>query len=211
MADAALYILAWPRDRVETALSQVSKELKCLWGEEPKLSLQAQARLAEAGFTVVGIFAALDDNEAAVRAFVLGDMGFKPDTELIAKGTVTRVIAAWKDASKRGEKRTAAEAEQRAGDLPRTLPNKQKKHLELVRAHYQIHKEFVEKDVPYAGCVEAKLEQLESDEFVAPQLTEVACKEEGVKGRAHYPATHGCGHDCAEQVRHSKSATTGQH
>ena len=65
------------------------------------------------------------------------------------------------------------------GDLPRTLPRR--KHLELIRAHNKLHKELVEKDVPYAGCVEAKLDQLEADEFFAPQLTEVACRDEGSK------------------------------
>ena len=99
--------------------------------------------------------------------------------EFLAKGTVARIISAWRSASQRGLKRTAAEADQIAGGLPRTLPNK--KHLDLIRAHNKLHKELREKDVPYAGCVENKLEQLESDDFVAPPLSEVACRDEGSK------------------------------
>ena len=137
MADAALYILEWPEERVTEALSEVSKELKFIWGQL-KLCLQAQARLAELGFTDVESFGALDDNEAAVRAFVLGGLGFRPESEFIAKGTVARIISAWRSAAQRGQKRTAAAADQIAGDLPRTLPKK--KHLELIRAHNKLHK-----------------------------------------------------------------------
>ena len=89
------------------------------------------------------------------------------------------MISAWKSAAQRGEKRAAAEAAQRAGDLPRTLPKQ--KHLEFISAHNQIHKERVEQEVPYAGGVEAKLEQLESYEFIAPHLNAFACKDEGAK------------------------------
>ena len=106
-------------------------------------------------------------------------MGFKPNTVFLAKGTVARVVSAWRSASQRGQKRTAAEADQIAGDLPRTLPKK--KHLELIRAHNKLHKELVEKDAPYGGCVKSKLEQLESDDFVPAHLTEVACRDEGSK------------------------------
>ena len=95
--------------------------------------------MAELGFTDVEMFGALDDNEDAVRAFVLGGLGFRPDSEFIAKGTVARVISAWRSAAQRGQKRTAAEADQIAGDLPRTLP-KNKKHLELIRARNKLHK-----------------------------------------------------------------------
>ena len=137
MADAQLYILEWPEERISEALADVSKELRFLWGQS-KISLQAQARMAELGFTDVEIFGALDDNEVAVRAFTLGGLGFKPNTEFLAKGTVARVISAWRSASQRGQKRTAAEADQIAGDLPRTLPKK--KHLELIRAHNKLHK-----------------------------------------------------------------------
>ena len=80
--------------------------------------------MAELGFTDVEIFGALDDNEAAVRAFVLGGLGFRPNVVFLAKGTVARIISAWRSASQRGLKRTAAEADQIAGDLPRTLPKK---------------------------------------------------------------------------------------
>ena len=83
------------------------------------------------------------------RQFVLPSWaawGFKPNTEFLAKGTVARVISAWRSASQRGQKkRTAAEADHIAGDLPRTLPKK--KHLELIRAHNELHKELVEKSV----------------------------------------------------------------
>ena len=109
MADAALYALVWDEARVKDALTEASKEVKFLWGQF-KVSLQAQARLAEAGFTDVEIFAAMEDSEAKVRAFILGGMGFKPDTEFVAKGTTARIISAWKAAQQRGEKRAAADA-----------------------------------------------------------------------------------------------------
>ena len=125
MTDAALYILVWPEERVTEALSEVSKELTIIWGQF-KLSIQAQARLAELGFTDVDILGALDDNEVAVRAFVLGGLGFRLDSEFITRGTVARVISAWRSAAQRGQKRTAAEADQIAGDLPRTLPKNNK-------------------------------------------------------------------------------------
>ena len=178
MADAALYALVWDEARVKEAMAEASKEVKFLWGQF-KISLQAQARLAELGFTDVEIFASMEDSEAKVRAFILGGLGFRQDTEFVAKGTVARIISAWTSAQQRGEKRAAADADQRVGDLPRTLPRR--KHLELIRAHNKLHKELVEKDVPYAGCVETKLDQLEADEFFAPQLTEVASRDEGCK------------------------------
>ena len=74
MADAQLYILEWPEERITEALAGVTKELRFLWGQF-KISLQAQARMAELGFTDVEIFGALDDNEAAVRASILGGLG----------------------------------------------------------------------------------------------------------------------------------------
>ena len=49
-----------------------------LWGQS-KISLQAQARVAELRSTDVEIFGALDDNGAAVHAFILGGVGFRPN------------------------------------------------------------------------------------------------------------------------------------
>ena len=110
MADAALYALVWDEARVKEAMAEASKEVKFLWGQF-KISLQAQARLAELGFADVEMFASLEDSEAKVRAFILGGLGFKHDTEFVAKGTIARIIPAWKSAQQRGEKRAAADAE----------------------------------------------------------------------------------------------------
>ena len=101
MADAALYCLVWEQDRVDEALSSVSRELKFLWGTF-KLSMQAQARLAELGFADIDIFTHMEDDVAAVRAFALEALGFKPDVGSLAKATVSRLISAWQSAAKRG-------------------------------------------------------------------------------------------------------------
>ena len=49
------------------------------------LSLQAQARLAELGVTDTENFANVEDDVAAVRAFALEGLGFKPDVGYLAK------------------------------------------------------------------------------------------------------------------------------
>ena len=66
--------------------------------------MQAQARLAELGFTDIDIFANMEDDVAAVRAFALEALGFKPGVGFLSRATISRLISAWQSAAKRGEK-----------------------------------------------------------------------------------------------------------
>ena len=89
------------------------------------------------------------------------------------------MIPAWKSASKRGE--NAQQQRLSNGLAISPAPCRRQNTSSSFELIAKSTKQLVGTEVPYAGCVEAKLEQLDSDDFVAPQPTEVACREEGMQ------------------------------
>ena len=89
---------------------------------------------------------------------------------------MARLVTAWEAAGTRAQRRRQEEAEQRVGDLPRTLPKGQ--HLDLARAFAKVHFEMGDRDRPAEAYVEWRLEQLEDGELQAETLRQVVSKAE---------------------------------
>ena len=77
---------------------------------------------------------------------------------------------------RRVQRRQAEEADQRAGELPRTLPKSQ--HLETSRAFAKTYRELRDNEAPAKAYLEWRLEQVEDGELQAETMKEVMSREE---------------------------------
>ena len=101
------------------------------------MPLELQARLVQLGFKTADAFAMLDDDVAGVRKFVKDEVKLKAEGNPEYRAQTATVLAAWKAARERGQKRRANEAYQRTHDLPRKLPNNT--HQQLIMAYNEAH------------------------------------------------------------------------
>ena len=163
------------RESMETALRAMSAEFVFLL-DSFGIPTDIQAKLAILGYTDAVVFAKMEDSAPAMRASIKTDVGLDPDASAAARAMVARLVTAWEAAGTRAQRRRQEEAEQRVGDLPRTLPKGQ--HLDLARAFAKVHFEMGDRDRPAEAYVEWRLEQLEDGELQAETLRQVASKAE---------------------------------
>ena len=118
------------RESMETALRAMSAEFVFLL-DSLGIPTDIQAKLAILGYTDAVVFAKMEDSAPSMRASIKTDVGLDPDASPAARAMVARLVTAWEAAGTRAQRRRQEEAEQRVGDLPRTLPKGQ--HLDLAR------------------------------------------------------------------------------
>ena len=86
----------------------VAHDLALLWSQT-HIPWPVRARLAELGYTGVGVFALLDDNAVKVRGFAKDRLGMDTAAEDL-RATLSRVVEAWGVAHTRGQKRQEVES-----------------------------------------------------------------------------------------------------
>ena len=157
------------------AMSQLDVELGFLF-DGVRIPADIQAKIVSLGYSDMQVFAKIEDSAERVREVIRTDIGLLAATSPAHRAMTARVIAAWEAANKRTSRRQAEEAEQRVGDLPRTLPKAQ--HLELQRAFEKVHFELQERETPAPAYVEWRLEQIEDGELQAEAMTVIVSKAE---------------------------------
>ena len=129
-------------------------------------------------YTDALVFAKMEDSAPAMRASIKVDVGLDPAASPAARAMVARLVPAWEAAGTRAQRHRQEEAEQRVGDLPRTLPKGQ--HLDLARAFAKVHFEMGDRDRPAEAYVEWRLEQVEDGELPA-ETRQVVSKAEATE------------------------------
>eukprot|EP00974_Lingulodinium_polyedra_P021331 2060160-Lingulodinium_polyedra.AAC.1 len=77
-----------------------------------------------------------------------------------------RIVSAWRSAQTRAELQQKRGAEQRVGDLPRSIPKPS--HIsEMRKAHTIAHADLPKRLAPSPGYIESKVSQMEDGELVA--------------------------------------------
>ena len=139
--------------------------------DQAKVPTDIQAMIVSLGYSDAGVFAEIGGTAENVREVLKTDVGLDPAAGAQHRAMTARLISVWRSAQKRAEHQQALEAEQRVGDLPRTVPKSH--HIEIRRAFALIHAELPKKLTPAAVYVESKVSQLEDGELVAEPLSEV--------------------------------------
>ena len=97
------------------------------------------------------------------------ELGIRTDTGIRARALASRILNAWKSASKRGDKRNAEAAVDIANDLPKVHTKKQ--HLEWIAAWGRSNdRELKEKETPPQSTVDKSFAELEDGELAWPGL-----------------------------------------
>lgn len=130
-----------------------------------------QAKIAHLGYSDVFVFSKIQSSDEKVRRVLELDVGLKESGGPGSRAMICRMLAAWETPQKRTDRRRQEEAEQRVGDLPRTLPRSS--HLELVRGFARAHFVLPEKLTPAPAYLEWRLEELEDGELQAESLEKV--------------------------------------
>ena len=138
--DCAMSLLDAPLDAAaaDAAVATMDANIVHLF-EQKQIPHDIIAKIADAGYTDVEVFAEFADKVENVRATIKTDLGLDPEKGAKHRAMTGRLITAWKTAVARGAAKDKEEAEQRVGDLPRTLPKSQ--HQELLRSHAKAYYE----------------------------------------------------------------------
>ena len=158
---------------VSAAIANMDSELVFLF-ESNKVPADIVAKFGVLGYTDMETFAHMEDSPAQVREIIKSDITLNPGGSPAHRSMMARLLAVWTAAGKRTAKQKEGEAAQRAGDLPRHLPKG--KHLEVVRAYAQAHKELKDKECPAPSYLEWRYEQVEDGELKAESLASVINK-----------------------------------
>ena len=148
----------------------------CYVFDNLKVPADVQAAVAHLGYVDLQVFSKIEDTPGKVREVIKSDVGLDPTASPAHRALMARLVVAWETAAKRVEKRCIEEADQRAGDLPRSLPKGS--HLDLTRAFTKVHGSITDKLTPAPSYLEAKLEQVEDGELLAERMQDVMSKEE---------------------------------
>ena len=141
-----------------------------------KVPLEAQGHLVAMGMTDVEVFSKIEANENDLRQLLKTQLRFREDAVLDGKRCVASVCPAYEAAQIRGTKRKAEDAEQRAHDLPRTLPHQA--HVLLLRAFAERHFDLKDDRTPHKDTIDATIAQLEDNNLVPERLMEVISKDD---------------------------------
>ena len=158
------------------------------------------AKLAQIGVTDPDIFSKMADTAVDLRTFL------KDDFTLVANSTKKKVLTArilnvWESATTRGQKRKAEEAEQRIGDMPRTIPRTT--FLGLSQSAEDLYGEWEDENTPHKSYFESKLDEIEDGEFKAELMRKILAKSDAMDakgGKLNYSA--GLVPATSEELRH---------
>ena len=164
-----------PENEVGVAIKEMQSDLTYLLDDQG-VPRDIQAALSMAGIKDVGTFAKIEDTPARFRDFMKDDIKLDISQSPRHRAMMAKMVLAWEAAGKRLDKRMNEQAEQRAGDLPRSLPKAV--HLQVVRAFTKAHWELPDRMVPAPSYLEAKLEQIEDGELKPESWKEVTTKED---------------------------------
>jgi len=161
-------------------LSNLDPELAYLL-DELEISEQIQANLAAREIKKVGVFAKVEPNEDAFRAWLKADLGLDPSADVVARVTVAKLAEAWEAARQRAVTVRKIEAESRVTGQAREMMKGV--HLALRRACARTHGPVEDRRCPGRAYLESRLEQLDDGELEAEPLskvTTVAIEQESV-------------------------------
>ena len=162
-------------------LERVSSDLRFIWTER-ELSDPDQEQLGNAGFTTLGLFQALADDRAGVRAFGTGiygdpaENGVAVDIKVARTVKIAKLIDSWQTAHSRVEETTRVAAEQVASKLPRTISRANM--ISLRQRYEQDFGRVLDRTFPCQSLIERRLEEVEEGEVRADPLSDVASVEE---------------------------------
>eukprot|EP00971_Amphidinium_carterae_P185461 3682209-Amphidinium_carterae.1 len=132
-------------EAAKAAQAELGVELAYLF-DSMKVDAAVQAKISSLGYTEILVFAKVEEQHDAMREFLKKDVGLDGAVSSANRAMVAKVIACWCAANVRVRKRHEEEAEQRLGQVPRTLPKSAT--LELFRAFATMHHELTERDAP---------------------------------------------------------------
>ena len=149
-------------------LSTLDPELAYLL-DELEISQQIQANLAAREIKKVGVFAKVEPNEEAFRAWLKADLELDPATSVGARVTVAKLAEAWEAARQRAVTVRKIEAESRVTGQTREMLKGV--HLALRRACARTHGPVEDRRCPGRAYLESRLEQLDDGELEAEPLS----------------------------------------
>ena len=117
-------------------LKRLSADLKFIF-QEANIPKDVQAKIASLGYTTREVFSKVEDSQAELRNFIKSDIGIDPKASPDHRNLVSKILVAWESASKRVDKLQTEEAEQRAADVPRTIPKQS--HLFVKQNFEEMH------------------------------------------------------------------------
>ena len=170
MAAVSLLSAALGAAEEEQALKDLDTGLAFLFDQQ-KIPKDIQAMVSSLGYSDAGVFAELGSDVDAVRKIFKDDVGLDPDKGAKERAMTARLVATWRSAQTRSELQLKREAEQRVGDLPRTIPKPV--HIEMRRAFTRAHEDLPKKLTPAPVYIEGKISQMEDGELVAESLADV--------------------------------------
>ena len=157
--------------QIQAAIAAADSGLVYLWEQGKGLPLEVQARFSILGFTEMAVFSKLADTAGEVRTIVQDELGLRNDLGVRGRALVGRILTCWEAAQKRLARKHTEEADQRAVDLPRRLPEQE--HDEMLNAYEDAHEEKEDVDTPAKPYTDGKITQIEKGKLVAERLSEV--------------------------------------
>ena len=142
---ASLLAAPYSEEAQADSIKTIDDVLAFLWNTL-KIALEAQAKLANMGFTDLGVLPNVAETTADLRNMITDEVGLKSEGDAQYRSQVSRILDSWDTAKIRGTKEKEVEADQRVNDLPRRLTRNN--HIELVRSYNKIHKDMAEKSGP---------------------------------------------------------------
>ena len=139
--------------------------------DQGKVDRDVQAKISSLGYSDLGVFAEIGSDAEGVRRVLKDDVGLDPEKGAGHRAMTARIVSCWRSAQTRAELQQKREAEQRVGDLPRTIPKPA--HIEMRKAYTIAHADLPKRLTPATGYIESKVSQMEDGELVAEPLSDI--------------------------------------
>ena len=169
--------------QIHAAIAAADSDLVYLWEQGKGLPLEIQARFSILGFTEISVFSKLADTAGEVRTIVQEELGLRNDLGIRGRAIVGRILTCWEAAQKRLSRKHTEEADQRAIDLPRRLPEQE--HDEMLNAYEEAHEAREDIDTPAKPYTDGKITQIEKGNIVAERVRGIVSRR-GHRGRLEW-------------------------
>ena len=144
--------------------------------EQAEVSSSNQARLGELGIKSIVLFAGLDETRELVREALKKDLPLDYTSSVPNRLEMAKLVSAWEAARLHLEVNEKNRAEARLGTQQRLVqPNEQHSMRMAVEA---VLGKLRDKEVPSRSMLATKLEQIETNQPVVENMTEVASLED---------------------------------
>ena len=162
---------------METHLAEIEHELSYIM-DDLKIHPDVQAKISAEGYSELRMFSKADEGngDKGIRTFIKDVLGIDASTATAARTATARIVLAWEAVLKRVNTRVEAEALQRSGDGPKTVPKADYGNVvKALNDRRGVQPEYLQSSQAYH---ESRLEQMEDGIYVAETWSEVTTIEE---------------------------------